>query len=268
MKHRISYVAIALAMSLSASAKPALAQIVPQAKTSDGPAVTTFGVNTLMAWAGNSSETQDGQTIHKLGYKLHDLASGTWQGQQIMPYKAINTTAAPALATAEAQGDGINYAYMAWGQGDGLMHYAVWDYSANGFSTTDPAVCDTTLCQTIASPALAGDGSTVYAAWTRPSNLVHYASYSGGAWTVYSAALPNALSTVAPAIAAHGTDLYIAWVAEDASVQVEHTPLPLSSTSVWTTLPALPSLTAVAPSLLHRRRQPQAPYLASSCLEQ
>lgn len=251
MKHSTSYLTIALTICLLACSRPASAQVIPQAKTSAAPALTTFGVNTLVAWAGISSVSADGQTVHKVGYKY--FYDGAWQTQQTMPYGTppgteINTTAAPALAQAEAEGDGLNHAYMAWRQDDGLVHYAVFDNSSNTFSTTDPSICSS--CDTISSPALAGDGTTLYAAWTTSSGTIQYASYTDAAWNIYSVDVPGVSTKVAPALAAYGNDLYLAWVTEYNTIQVEHATLPLSSSgATWTTMPAPAALTSVAPSL-------------------
>jgi hypothetical protein len=251
MKHSTSYLTIALTICLLACSRPASAQVIPQAKTSAAPALTTFGVNTLVAWAGISSVSADGQTVHKVGYKY--FYDGAWQTQQTMPYGTppgteINTTAAPALAQAEAEGDGLNHAYMAWRQDDGLVHYAVFDNSSNTFSTTDPSICSS--CDTISSPALAGDGTTLYAAWTTSSGTIQYASYTDAAWNIYSVDVPGVSTKVAPALAAYGNDLYLAWVTEYNTIQVKHATLPLSSSgATWTTLPAPAALTSVAPSL-------------------
>lgn len=245
MKFLTSFLTIALAMTLPAFPGTASAQVVPQVKTSAGPALTTFGVNTLVAWAGISSESADGQTIHKVGYKYFD---GAWQGQQIMPFPAINTTARPALAQAEAQGDGLNHAYLAWTQDDGLIHYSLFNNSSKSFSTEDLTICSS--CETRSSPALAGDGTTLYAAWTTSSGSIRYASYTDAAWNVYSEAVPGVSTKVAPTLAAYGKDLYLAWVTKYKTIQVEHATLPLPSTgATWTTLAAPSALTSVAPGL-------------------
>jgi hypothetical protein len=247
MKHLTSFLTIALAISVQTYPRQASAQqIVPQAKTSYGPAATTFNGNTILAWAGISSETADGQTIHKVGYKYY--FDGAWQPQQIMPYPGINTTGQPALATAEAETDGFNHAYLAWRQDDGLVHYSLFDNTSDTFSTADSVLCFS--CDTATSPTLVGDGSTLYAAWTTSEKTVRYASYTGGEWTVYSAAVPGVSTTVSPTLAAYGNDLYLAWVTEYNTIQVEQATLPLSSSgATWTTLPAPPALTSVAPAL-------------------
>ncbi len=178
MKHAISTIAIALAISLPASLKPASAQIVSQAKTSASPTLTTFNTQTILAWAGVSSETAaNGETIHKVGYKLYDLA---WQPQIILSFPANNTIAAPALATAAAGSDGFNHAYLAWVQDDNLIHYSVWDNATSTFPTPSSTICTGTICETSSSPALAGGGATLYAAWTTSSGAVQYASLSDG----------------------------------------------------------------------------------------
>jgi hypothetical protein len=246
MKHTSSFLTLALAVAAATGAAPAPAQVVPQAQTSAGPALTTFGENTLLAWSGISSETADGKTIHKVGYKYY--YAGAWQPQQIMPYPQINTTTQPAVAEAEAEGDGLNHAYLAWTQDDSLVHFSVFDNSTDTFSTDDSLICSS--CETTTAPSLVGDGTTLYAAWTSSTGTVSYASYTDRAWTVYSAEVPGVSTTVAPALAAYGNDLYLAWVTKYNTIQVEEATLPLSSSgATWTTLPAPAALTSVAPAL-------------------
>ena len=247
MNPRISSLAIALAISLTTCANPASAQVVSQAKTSAGPALTTFGSETILAWSGISSESANGQTIHKVGYKLYD---GAWQPQQIMPYTTINTTAAPTLATGEGEGDGFEHPYLAWRQDDGLIHFAIWDNTTQTFSTDDPTVCDGTACETPTSPALAGNDTGIFAAWTTSSGTVQYASRIGAAWTIYSVPVPGVSTKVAPALTSYNNELYLATVTADNTIQVEHTHLPLSSSGgSWTQLNSPAATTTVAPAL-------------------
>jgi hypothetical protein len=249
MKHAISSIAIALAVSLPAFLEPASAQIVSQAKTSAGPALTTFDSETILAWAGVSSYLgTTGEITHKVGYKLYD---GAWGSQTILTFPTNNTTAAPALATAAAQGDGLNYAYLAWKQDDNLIHY-VDSTSPSSFPNASSTICTGTACETITSPALAGAGTTLYAAWTTFSGEVQYASLSGGAWNVYSVpALPTGASTqLAPALAVDGSNLYLAWTNKSNQIQVESAPLPLpASGGNWSSIAPPTATTTAAPAL-------------------
>jgi hypothetical protein len=231
---------------------PASAQVVPEAQTSAGPALTTYIDTPILAWAGASDHTSDGQIIHKVAYKIND---GEWEGQQFLPFPAINTTAAPALASVGngSEGDLSETAYMAWRQDDGLIHYAFWDTTStpNTFSDGDLTLCDETICETTTSPALAGNNTTLYAAWTTAAGGIQYASYDGNSWTVYSsAAVKNASTTIAPALAVFDNQLFLAWVDPSHSVHIESAALPLSASGVdWISQPAPSAVTSVAPAL-------------------
>jgi len=246
MKRAISSIAIALAISLPAFLKLASAQIVSQAKTSAGPALTTFGTETILAWAGVSPYLgTNGEITHKVGYKLYD---GAWESQTVLTFLTNNTTAAPALATAAAQGDGFNYAYLAWKQDDNLIHY-VKSTSASFSADTSSTICTGTACETITSPALAGDGATLYAAWTTFSGEVQYASLSGGVWNVYSATVPGVSTQLAPALAVYGSNLYLAWTNKSNQIQVASAPLPLpASGGTWKAIAAPTDPTTAAPA--------------------
>lgn len=223
---------------------PASAQIVPQAKTSAGPALTTWGYNTILAWAGASDHTADGQTIHEIWF---EIADPDWETQQLLPFPTINTTAAPALATVGPP-NSLSPAYMAWRQDDGFIHYAVWDY--NTFSTDDPTVCGGTICETTTSPALAGGSGTLYAAWTTAAGKIQYASYENSSWTVYPAAVPNVSTSIAPALAVFDNTLFLGWVDQTNHVHIQSAPLPLSASGgTWTSQPAPSATTSVAPAL-------------------
>jgi hypothetical protein len=120
MKRKSASLAVALALFAPVLSNPSSAQIVSQAKTSAGPALTSYAGETFLAWAGISGNSVDGKTVHKVGYKIND---GAWGAQQIMPYTEINTIAAPALATAATDGSAAQFVYMAWTQDDNLIHY-------------------------------------------------------------------------------------------------------------------------------------------------
>jgi hypothetical protein len=67
---------------------------------------------------------------------------------------------------------------------------------------------------------------------------------------VYAVAVPGVSTTVGPTLAAYGNELYLAWVTEYDTIQVEKATLPLpSSGATWTTMPAPAALTSVAPAL-------------------
>jgi hypothetical protein len=247
MKPKSASLALALALFALIPSNPSSAQIVSQAKTSAGPALTSYAGETFLAWAGISSESVDGKTVHKVGYKIND---GVWGAQQIMPYTAINTIAAPALATAATDGSAAQYVYMAWTQDDNLIHYAVWDETTHSFSTTDPYICDSAECESVAAPALAGGTSALYAAWTTASGAIQYATYADGVWTMFPAAVPGVNTKVAPALAVFGEELYLAWVNESNQIQIERAALPLpASGAAWASIPAPASATRVAPAL-------------------
>jgi hypothetical protein len=239
----------ALALTALALCNPASAQVVSQAQTSAGPALTTYVDTPILAWAGVSGQSADGQTIHKLAYKINN---GAWEAQQFLPYPAINTTAGPALATVgtPVEGDLSETAYMAWRQDDGFIHYAVWDYLTNTFSDDDPSVCDGTICEAATSPALAGSNTTLYAAWTTAAGKIQYASYEDSSWTVYTADVPNVSTTIAPALAVYDNSLFLAWVDQTNHIHIENAALPLPATGgTWISQPAPSATTSVAPAL-------------------
>jgi len=247
MKRKTASLTLALSLAALVLSNLSSAQIVSQAKTSAGPALTSFAGETFLAWAGISSETADGKTIHKVGYKIND---GAWGAQQIMPYPAINTIAAPALATAATEATAAEYVYLAWTQDDALVHYAVWDEATGSFSTTDPYICNYAECESIAAPALAGGTTALYAAWTTATGTIQYAAYASGAWTVFPAAVPGVTTKVAPTLAVFGNKLYLAWINASNHVQIEQAALPLSSSGAeWSSMTAPAATTSVAPAL-------------------
>src|ERR1700728_4896484 len=237
-------VAVAAILVGLALAVPAPAQVVPQAKTSAGPALTTYGSNTILAWAGVSGQSADGQTVHKVAYKYYE--DGAWEPQQFLtPYPAVSTTSAPALATAGTSEEADLSAYMAWRQDDGLVHYTVWDNTSNTFSDAPKIFCSTAACETTTSPALAGDSTTLYVAWTTESGGIRYATCisDGGCtnddWTIYAAAVPGVNTSVAPALTVLGNHLYLAWVNKSGQIKVESAPLPLAASGVvWSSVPS------------------------------
>ena len=237
MKLAICHIAIAFVIAL-----PISAQVVPQAQTSAGPALTSYAGESILAWAGISSESGDGQVIHKIAYQVYD---GAWAGQKfISDYPVNNTIAAPALAFGDYQ------TLLAWAQDDNLVHYANWITTSQSFSAPVGPICTAAICKTTHAPAMAGNTDSLVAAWTTASGAVQYASYTGSSWTLYTDAVPGVSTKVAPALAIFDNELYLAWVDSDNQVEVEHAALPLSASGAsWTSMPTPGVVSSVAPAL-------------------
>jgi hypothetical protein len=160
----------------------------------------------------------------------------------IAKFPGAQTTTAPALgaaggkaylATTPPKSDDRIYVYGGYAQGKPL--------------------CDLTMCaRTRATPALAGDGPTLYAAWTALDGTIRYATLDGDSWSIEPVPVPKALTkpTIGPALAFYGKALHLAWVNEyGESVEVESATLPLSSGS-WSAKPKpISAHTRVAPAL-------------------
>jgi hypothetical protein len=233
MKRSIVYTAIASAVFLAGFQKLALAQGVLSARTNAGPALTTFNDNeTFLAWAVESLPP------YQVGYTTFK-PPGVWAPQQLVP--STFTTVAPALAAA---GENV---YLALTGTDDNIYYSVW--TGTEFPAAKPIPL---VAQTTASPALAGYGSTLYAAWTTKTGPtttgISYATYIGGTWTTQmpvSGASPSA--TIGPALAVYEGTLYLAWVTT--SDTVEYATLSQSGGSWTSPLPVEGAVTSVAPAL-------------------
>ena len=228
MKRLIIYAAIALTAFLPGLSRPALAQTqAPGAVTNAGPALTTSGSTTFLAWKGQNSP----------GHVWYSTLNGSvWA-----PVAQTNseTTAAPALAVANGT---VYLAMKGQQQPTDDIYVASWTGSAFPAPTKVPNT------ETTAAPALAGDGSTLYAAWTTATNTIMYATYAG-AWSAPVATPFSTNTQMAPALAVHSGALHLAWVAEGGS-QVMYAKFPLPG-GPWSSANPVGAAaqTSVAPAL-------------------
>jgi hypothetical protein len=209
---------------------------VPDALSSAAPALAMINGILVAAWAGDSS-TQP----HKVWYSSFN---GTWTPQAVIP--GAFSTSAPALGAA----GGHLYAAATPPESNEEIHY----YISNGtvFESNGAALCDASTCaHTQASPALAGDGATLYAAWTTPAGAVSYGALSNGVWKIAALPIPNAVTnpTTGPTMTVYHNRLYVAWAAPSGTaVTVVSAPLPLSG-NAWSAPIRIPVQTEAAPAL-------------------
>jgi hypothetical protein len=208
---------------------------VPQALSSQGPVFATFNNLLFLAWAGLS-----GETSHKVGFETYD---GSWSPQTILP--GVMTTTAPALgATAQA----IYLAITPPSSGGEIEFYR---FNGSTFELQKP-LCNQSCAVTLAAPALAGDGTTLYAAWTTANGAIMYAQFINDVWFIASQPIPNAVANpnTAPSLAVFGNQLFVAWTPPTGgSVSITSATLPLSSTPFDGQTIAVSAQTNLAPSL-------------------
>jgi hypothetical protein len=214
----------------------AAAADVPDAFSSEGPALAAFNGLTVLAWAGDA-----GVSAHPVWYSSFD---GSWASPAQIP-NAL-TTSAPSLGVA------AQHLYLATTPpaADDIIQVYVWDGSE--FEANAADLCDGETCaHTRASPSLLGDGTMLYAAWSTPTGAIRYASMINGAWSIAALPVPNASTspTTGPTLALFQHQLYVAWVepsGEAVSVAVATLPL---TTSSWSGQRKIPANTHVAPAL-------------------
>jgi hypothetical protein len=209
---------------------------VPGALTSAAPALTNVGGRVVLAWAGESGSK--GKAV------WYATFAGQWTPEVEVP--GALTTSAPALGFA------AKHLYLATTPPgtDRIYYYSTEQlvFTANGEPLCDAGVC----AHTHAAPALLGDGSTLYAAWTTPAGGIGYATLSHGSWYVFPTLIPHATTspTAGPTLAVYQDHLYVAWVEPSGeAIAVTSATLPLTSSS-WshqTTQIKVP--TKVAPAL-------------------
>ena len=197
------------------------------------PTLTVLNESEVWAWEGDT--VGDG----------HPVFYQTFNGNSVSPIAKIpgaQTTTAPALGAAGGK------AYLATTPPNSDDRIYVYGGNAQG-----KPLCDLTMCaRTRATPALAGDGSTLYTAWTALDGTIMYATLDGDSWSIEPVPVPKALTkpTIGPALAFYGKALHLAWVNESGeSVEVESATLPLSSGSWSTKVKIIPTGTRVAPAL-------------------
>jgi hypothetical protein len=212
------------------------ADIVPDAFTSEGPALAAINGRTVVAWAGDA-----GVSAHPVWYSSLD---GSWTSPARIP-NAL-TTSAPALGVADQR---LFLATTPPAADDKIQVY-MWDGSA--FDANGMDLCDGETCaHTRASPSLVGDGTMLYAAWSTPTGAIRYASMINGVWSIASLPIPNASTspTTGPTLALFEHQLYVAWVDPSGdAVSVAVATLPLT-TSSWSGRRKIPANTHVAPAL-------------------
>lgn len=207
----------------------------PPPESSAGPAVTGFNGNTVVAWAGLS-----GVGDHEVWYATYD---GNWSPQASIP--GANTMTSPALGVANGQ------IYLATTPADSNGEIVYYTSTGTGFGSNGTALCAGNTCaHTQATPALAGSGSTLYAAWTTANGAIMYAENINGVWRIAAAPLPNALTNpdAGPTLAVYDNALFVAWVTPSGGIEVESAPLPLTGRS-WSTPTQVAAQTNVAPAL-------------------
>jgi hypothetical protein len=213
------------------------AAAVPDSFSSEGPALATFNNRLVLAWAA-----EPGVAVHTVWYATID---GGQPSQAQIP--GATTTSAPSLGATDQQ---LYLATTPPGANERIYYYAS---NGTGFESNGVPLCDAQKCaETLASPALLGDGSTLYAAWTTPAGTIMYATRLNDVWKVAPLPIPNAVTTpsTGPTLALYQNRLYAAWVDPNGkAVSVSSATLPLSSSS-WTAQPVrVAASTTVAPAL-------------------
>jgi hypothetical protein len=243
MKRSTIYGAVALGILLPGLPNPALAQI-PSADTNVGPAAAGLNGVMYVAWKGKSTGAD------AIYYSTPNGSGWNPEAKVCIGSNCPETTEAPALAAIG------NTLYLAWrGPSTGStdqIYYSTTAYNS-GWSS-QAAICSGSTCaETIAPPALAGSGSTLYAAWTTSANTIEFATYTSGVWTFGPAPIASPYSGTAPALAVYNNTLFLAWLQQVqgmSSFQVMYATLPLSG-AVWS--PAAPTTASssvpVGPSL-------------------
>ncbi len=208
---------------------------LPQGLSSGAPALTTFNDVVYLAWAGISAVG-----TRKSWYATFD---GTWSAQTLIP--GSFTTAAPALGATTQQ------LFLATTPPDtGAID--IYGLEGANFSLLGPLCQGATCAQTLAAPALLGDGAVLYAAWTTPSGAIMDAEFINGVWLIAPNPIPNASADPAtgPALGVFGGRLYVAWTEPSGEeISVISTALPLSSNSWSNPAVQVAARTDTAPAL-------------------
>jgi hypothetical protein len=208
---------------------------VPEALSSGAPALTTFNDVVYLAWAGISAVG-----TRKSWYATFD---GTWSAQTQIP--GSFTTAAPALGATTQQ----LFLATTPPNSEAIDIYAL---EGAAFSLLGPLCQGNTCAQTLAAPALLGDGAVLYAAWTTPSGAVMDAEFINGVWLIAANPIPNANADPAtgPALGILEDRLYVAWTEPSGEeISVISTALPLSSNSWSNPAVQVAARTDTAPAL-------------------
>jgi len=191
-----------------------VSQQVPNGNSSAGPAWTTFGGKTLMAWKGVAA---DPRIWWATSSSLEpDAGSNQYTWTPIQPVPNALSSSSPALATLKG------VVYLVWkGPGtDGSMYWSKFD--GNGAWTAPQSVSGAGGTST--GPALAASGGTLYLAWKDESDGTNiYWSTSGDGGRTWSSQQPiSGVGTSAgPALASDGAGgVYLAWKGIDPDTTV------------------------------------------------
>jgi hypothetical protein len=210
---------------------------VPDALSSEGPALTNFNDVTVLAWAGF-----EGNEAHKVRYAALN-GSSTTEGE----IPGALTISAPALASSAQS---LYLATTPPNADSSIDLYASNDGAT--FNSMGP-LCDANACaRTLAAPALAGSGATLYAAWSTPNGAIKYATYINGVWGIAPLPIPNARADArtGPALSIYQNRLYVAWLAPTGqTVSITSATLPLSNGSWSSQAIQIPARSHVAPAL-------------------
>jgi hypothetical protein len=206
---------------------------VPSALSSTGPTLAGYEGRLFIAWTGKSTAS-----THRVWFSNFN---GTWTTEEAIA--GSSTSTAPALGVAAQQ---LFLAATSPTAGGEIEFYAY-----NGLTfVAHGAICQGVTCaQTLAAPTLAGNGGTLYAAWTSPTGTIRYAKLDSAGWTIAPAAIPLAMSNPdnAPTLAVFNNRLYAAWTAPaGGAIEVSSTPL---TSAAWTKPVQITASTNVAPTL-------------------
>jgi hypothetical protein len=236
MKHYFLSLTGGLLAALMGNCAAMAADAVPGAFTADKPALAAFKGRTVVAWAGAADTS-----TYPVWYSSYD---GSWTSASQIPNTL--TTSAPALGVAAQR----LYLATTPPAADDKIQIYVWD--GKQFAAGGADLCSGETCaHTRAAPSLAGDGATLYAAWSTPTGTIRYASMINGVWNIAALPVPDASisPTTGPTLALFQHRLYAAWVEPSGkTVSVAVATLPLTSSS-WTAQHKIAANTHVAPAL-------------------
>lgn len=239
MKITILNMACAVGLLLPSLPAVATAQIeLPGIESTFGPAVAQLGNTTYIAWTGILEQPEG--LGYKVWYRTLSASSGTF----------LNVYTTAPLALTQARGT----VYLAI-RGNAPLPQPDNIYYSSLNTALDLQSPTTTLPGAAASggPALTGDASTLYAAWSTSTGAIEYAAYTGpsnaGSWS--TPASTPALTTPGrrPAIALFNNMLFFAWVSPGTSL-LEYATLNLTS-GLWSTPEPIGAdvVSGVAPAL-------------------
>jgi hypothetical protein len=180
---------------------------IPNVASSIGPALAAIGNTLYAAWVGTNNDL----SMHFASFDPSNQ-NPTWSSLPGIPATDVpavtSSSIGPALA---AIGPTL---YAAWADVNGILHYASLNTSAPTPTWSSPTQIPNALSSI--GPSLAALGGTLYAAWKGEGNDqgLYYASFDPSnknpTWSAH-AVIPNASSSIGPALAALGSTLYAIW---------------------------------------------------------